>query len=132
MRISDWSSDVCSSDLAGMRVLIHTPYLVNLGSPTPTTLANSAALVAHNLRRAFEIGAEGVVVHTGPYVDPAGGSERYDAAMRQVREALLPVLERIEDDAAPYLLLEPTAGQGRSLCAGVEDLEAYQIGSAHV
>jgi len=109
----------------GMRVVIHAPYLVNLGSPTPTTFASSAALVAHNLRRAVEIGAEGVVVHTGSYVDPAGGPDRHAAAMRQVREALMPVLEQLEDDAAPSLLLEPTAGQGRSLCAGVDDLEPY-------
>ena len=45
--------------------------------------------------------------------------------MRQVREGLLPVLEAVADDAAPWLLLEPTAGQGRSLCAGVEDLAPY-------
>lgn len=111
---------------AGMRVLIHTPYLVNLGSPTPSTFENSAALVAHNLRRAVQIGAEGVVVHTGSYVDPDGGTAGFDAAMRRIREALLPVLDALAaDPAAPYLLLEPTAGQGRSLCAGVEDLEAY-------
>ena len=110
----------------GMRVLIHTPYLVNLGSPTMTTLERSAALVAHNLRRAVEIGAEGVVVHTGSDVDPEGGAARHAAALRQVREALLPVLDALGDDpAAPSLLLEPTAGQGRSLCARVDDLEAY-------
>jgi deoxyribonuclease-4 len=109
----------------GIRVVIHTPYLVNLGSPTPQTFASSAALVAHNLRRAVEIGAEGVVVHTGSYVDPDGGAARHAAAMRQVREALLPVLEMVADDHAPWLLLEPTAGQGRSLCAGVDQLEAY-------
>lgn len=111
---------------AGMRVVIHTPYLVNLGSPTPSTFENSAALVAHNLRRAVQIGAEGVVVHTGSYVDPDGGRQGYDAAMRRIREALMPVLDALaEDAAAPYLLLEPTAGQGRSLCAGVDDLEGY-------
>lgn len=115
----------------GMRVVIHTPYLVNLGSPTPTTYASSAALVAHNLRRAVEIGAEGVVVHTGSYVDPAGTAASHEAAMRRVREALLPVLEQIEDDAAPWLLLEPTAGQGRSLCASVDDLEAYLTALDH-
>ena len=109
----------------GLRVFIHTPYLVNLGSPTPATYESSVALVAHNLRRAAEIGAEGVVVHTGSYVDPAGGAERHRAAMAQVREGLLPVLDAIADDAAPWLLLEPTAGQGRSLCAGVDDLEPY-------
>jgi deoxyribonuclease-4 len=42
-----------------------------------------------------------------------------------VREGLLPVLDALEGDHTPYLLLEPTAGQGRSLCAGVEDLQPY-------
>ena len=69
----------------GTRVFIHAPYLVNLGSPTAATYEKSVATVAHNLRRAAEIGAEGVVVHTGSYVDPSGSSERYGAAMRQVR-----------------------------------------------
>ncbi|MGA8255016.1 MAG: deoxyribonuclease IV [Nocardioides sp.] len=115
----------------GMRAFIHTPYLVNLGSPTVTTYENSVALVAHNLRRAVEIGAEGVVVHTGSYVDPTGGVEGYEAAMRQVREGLLPLLDALADEAAPWLLLEPTAGQGRSLCAGVEDLEPYLAALDH-
>ncbi|TIC80953.1 deoxyribonuclease IV [Nocardioides sp. GY 10127] len=115
---------------AGMRTFIHTPYLVNLGSPTPATYEKSVAVVAHNLRRAAEIGAEGVVVHTGSFVDadPEGSAEKLAVAMRQVREGLLPVLEALEDTAdgpAPWLLLEPTAGQGRSLCAGVDDLEPY-------
>lgn len=116
----------------GLRAFIHAPYLVNLGSPTPATYEKSVAIVAHNLRRAAEIGAEGVVVHTGSYVDPSTTPEesqdRYAAAMRQVREGLLPVLAALGDDPegpAPWLLLEPTAGQGRSLCAGVEDLVGY-------
>ncbi len=112
----------------GIRTFIHSPYLVNLGSPTPKTYENSVAVVAHNLRRAAEIGAEGVVVHTGSYVDPSGdpqgAAERHAAALAQVREGLLPLLEALGEDG-PWLLLEPTAGQGRSLCAGVEDLSAY-------
>ncbi|KQW53349.1 endonuclease IV [Nocardioides sp. Root1257] len=105
----------------GTRTFIHAPYLVNLGSPTPSTYENSVASVAHNLKRAAEIGAEGVVVHTGSYVGDADDTQ----AMKQVREGLLPLLEAIEGDDAPWLLLEPTAGQGRSLCAGVEDLAPY-------
>jgi deoxyribonuclease-4 len=113
--------EACSD--AGMRVFIHSPYLVNLGSPTAATYEKSVASVAHNLKRAAEIGAEGVVVHTGSCV--AEGSA--EAAMRQVREGLLPLLETLGDseDPTPWLLLEPTAGQGQSLCAGVEDLAAY-------
>src|SRR6478736_5443066 len=105
----------------GTRTFIHAPYLVNLGSPTAKTYESSVASVAHNLKRAAQIGAEGVVVHTGSYV----GDEDDKQAMKQVREGLLPLLELVEDDDAPWLLLEPTAGQGRSLCAGVDDLEPY-------
>jgi deoxyribonuclease-4 len=104
----------------GVRSFVHTPYLVNLGSPTPATYERSVASVAHNLARAVRLGAEGVVVHTGSCVEEGA----LDAALRQVREGLLPVLDRL-DDEAPWLLLEPTAGQGRSLCAGVDDLGPY-------
>jgi deoxyribonuclease-4 len=103
----------------GVRAYVHTPYLVNLGSPTRVTYERSVASVAHNLGRAARLGAEGVVVHTGSCVDDG----MLDAALRQVREGLLPVLDATDD--GPWLLLEPTAGQGRSLCAGVDDLEPY-------
>jgi deoxyribonuclease-4 len=115
--------DACAE--RGMRTFIHAPYLVNVGSPTPATYERSVASVAHNLRRAIEIGAEGVVVHTGSCVAQGEGTAAYHAAMRQVREGLLPILDTLDSDAAPWLLLEPTAGQGRSLCAGVEDLAPY-------
>jgi deoxyribonuclease-4 len=104
----------------GIRTFVHTPYLVNLGSPTAATYERSAAMVAHNLGRAARIGAEGVVVHTGSCVDEGS----FDQALRQVREGLLPVLDALPEDG-PWLLLEPTAGQGRSLCAGVADLGPY-------
>jgi deoxyribonuclease-4 len=114
---------------SGIRVVVHAPYLVNLGSPTPLTYERSVASVAHNLRRAVEIGAEAVVVHTGSYVTPpdagTGAPGLHDEALKRVREGLLPILDTIEDPQLPWLLLEPTAGQGRSLCAGVEDLAAY-------
>lgn len=108
----------------GIRTFIHTPYLVNLGSPTPATYEKSVALVAHNLRRAAEIGAEGVVVHTGSFVSTSEDFGHRDG-LRQVREGLLPLLDTVTDESAPWVLLEPTAGQGRSLCAGVDDLTGY-------
>ena len=107
-------------EASGRRVFVHTPYLVNLGSPTPATYQRSVATVAHTLGRAVQIGAEGVVVHTGSCVDDG----LVTTALRQVREGLLPVLDALGEDG-PLLLLEPTAGQGRSLCAGVDDLEPY-------
>lgn len=111
-------ADGCAE--AGIRSFVHAPYLVNLGSPTPATYHRSVDAVAHTLRRAAGIGAEGVVVHTGSCVD-----EGYvDRALRQVRDGLLPLLDELTE-GDPDLLLEPTAGQGRSLCAGVADLGGY-------
>ena len=105
---------------ARIPAFVHAPYLVNLGSPTAETLTRSVSSLRHALARGRAIGARGVVVHTGSAV--AGGNR--DAAMRQVREALLPILEDLPHDG-PDLLLEPTAGQGQSLCAVVDDLGPY-------
>ncbi|MET9339728.1 deoxyribonuclease IV [Nonomuraea sp. NPDC003804] len=104
---------------SGVLSFIHTPYLVNFGSPSPETLANSIAVTRHTLRRGVETGSRGVVVHTGSAV-----SQSRDDALRQLREHLLPLLEEIPDDG-PDLLLEPMAGQGAMLCATVQDLEPY-------
>ncbi len=112
----------------GLTVLVHAAYLVNLGSPVPETARRSAAALAHSLRRAREVGAAGVVVHTGSCV--TAGSR--DDAMRQVRELLLPQLDGLDDaPGGPQLLLEPTAGQGQSLCATIDDLEAYLAALDH-
>jgi deoxyribonuclease-4 len=104
---------------AGVDTYVHVPYLANFGSPTPETLASSVAIVRYTLGRGREIGAKGVVVHTGSAV-----SQPRDDAMRQLREHLLPLLDEIPDDG-PDLLLEPMAGQGAMLCATVQDLEPY-------
>lgn len=116
---------------SGIRVVVHAPYLVNLGSPNAQTYERSVASVAHNVRRAVEIGAEGVVVHTGSYVDATGAPGLREAALARVREGLLPILEPLDAPGRPWLLLEPTAGQGRSLCAGVEDLAPYLAALDH-
>jgi deoxyribonuclease IV len=99
---------------------VHTPFLVNVGSPTPATVDQSIATIAHNLARGMRLGVRGVVVHAGSAV----GEDRYDAALRQLHERLLPVLEALPD-GAPRLLVEPTAGGGKSLAATVEDLGPY-------
>ncbi|GAA2406893.1 deoxyribonuclease IV [Actinomadura vinacea] len=100
-------------------VYVHTPYLVNFGSPSAETLEKSVASVRHSLERGRAIGARGVVVHTGSAV-----SQSYEDALAQVREHVLPLLEEIPDDG-PDLLLEPMAGQGKMLCAKVQELGPF-------
>ena len=99
---------------------IHTPFLVNVGSPTEATVEQSVTAIVHNLRRGAQLGCRGVVVHAGSAV----GEDRYEAALRQLHERLLPVLEAAPADG-PRLLIEPTAGGGKALAATVEELGPY-------
>lgn len=99
---------------------VHASFLINLGSPDVAIAEKSATSLAHTVERARVIGARGVVVHTGSAV----AKDRYDEAMVQTRDLLLPILDALPDDAPP-VLLEPTAGQGQSLCSTLDELDEY-------
>jgi deoxyribonuclease-4 len=109
----------CAAD--GIPAYVHAPYLINFGSHTPATVEQSVSSLRHSLRRAREIGALGVVVHTG---SATGGRQR-ETALAQARGQMMPLLEELTHPEDPWLLLEPTAGQGASLCSLVEDLGPY-------
>lgn len=100
---------------------VHAPYLINFGSHTEATVERSVESLRHSLRRGREIGALGVVVHTGS----ATGGRARETALKQVREHLLPLLDELTHDDDPFLLLESTAGQGASLCSRTWDLGPY-------
>lgn len=103
-----------------IQTYVHAPFLINLGSPTQSTYENSLASTAYSLKRGREIGALGVVIHTGSAVDEA----HIEKAWRQIRAGMAPILERL-DGQDPWLLLEPTAGQGQSLVRKLDDLSKY-------
>jgi deoxyribonuclease IV len=108
-------------------VYIHASLLVNLGSPTPDTVERSTATLAHCLARGAAIGAAGVVYHAGSAV-----AEAYaHTALRQVRGALVPLLDLAASNGWPKLLVEPSAGGGRSLVARVEQLGPYLAAVDH-
>ena len=105
----------------GLPAYIHASLLVNVGSPTELTVERSIAVLAHALDRGEAIGATAVVFHAGSSVDPAHDAK----AMHQVREALLPLLDSAAQRNLPKLLVEPSAGGGRSLASKVQDLGPY-------
>ena len=111
----------------GVTAYIHACLLVNLGSPTAETVRRSVDCLRHALRRGRDIGAAGVVFHAGSAVD----DDRADGALRQVREALLPVLDEALAAGGPPLLVEPSAGGGRCLAKRVEDLGPYLAAVDH-
>lgn len=100
---------------------VHASLLVNLGSPTAATVTQSTAALAHSLERGAAIGARAVVFHAGSAVDDG----HHPTAIRQVREQLLPLLDSTAARGGPRLLVEPSAGGGRSLAARVEQLADF-------
>lgn len=123
MPVVDRASDESFRDralAADLVTFVHAPYLINFGSPTDQTYQNSLASIAYSLERAARIGAEGVVVHTGSAVDP----RHLETAWKQIHDGVLPILDSLPE-SGPYLLLEPTAGQGQSLVKRLDDLAHY-------
>lgn len=119
----DPGSDATFAELTAARrlpVFVHSAYLVNLGSPVEVTRHKSAQSVRDAVARGARLGARGVVVHAGSAVD-AG---QRDTAYKLLREALLPVLDGLQD-SDPDILVEPTAGGGQPLAASVDDLAPW-------
>ncbi|WP_431682944.1 deoxyribonuclease IV [Kitasatospora sp. KL5] len=107
---------------AGIPAYVHAPYLINFGSESAATRERSAASLRHSLHRARAIGALGVVVHTGSALCGTRAQ-----ALAHVRAGVMPLLDELDamGHHAPWLLLEPTAGQGSSLCGRMGDLADY-------
>ena len=105
----------------GVPSFIHTPFLVNVGSPTEATVEQSIASIAHNLARGAQLGLRGrrrarrLGRRRGPLRRRAAPAARAAAARCST--------PRRSD--GPRLLIEPTAGGGKSLAATVEDLGPY-------
>jgi deoxyribonuclease-4 len=112
---------VAGCDERGVAAYVHAALLVNLGSPTPLTVERSVESLRHSLLRGHAIGARAVVFHAGSTV----GASPVDTALKQVREALLPLLDQALAGGWPKLLVEPSAGGGNALAARVDDLGPY-------
>ena len=72
---------------------VHASFLINLGSPTTSTYENSLSATAYSLKRGKEIGAHGVVVHTGSAVDES----HVDQAWKQIHEGVMPILNNLKE-----------------------------------
>ena len=73
---------------------VHAPFLINLGSPTVGTYENSLASTAYSLKRGRQIGAKGVVIHTGSAVD----EKHLPTAWKQIHDGMMPVLNALSDE----------------------------------
>ena len=97
-------------------VFLHTPYLLNLGSPKKDIYEKSVESLKTELLRANELGIGFVVTHLGSHL----GYGKVNG-LRRVVKALGNSLSTVEKDVV--LLLENNAGTKNSLGSSFEDLQ---------
>jgi deoxyribonuclease-4 len=96
----------------------HASYLINLATATPVLSDQSIAAFIDELDRADALGLLGVVIHPGTCTE---GTE--EEGLRRIAEAIRAVLTTRPRGSA-MVLLEHTAGQGRTLGYRFEHLAA--------
>ena len=96
-------------------ILLHGPYLLNLGSADEALRQRSADAIASQLEWSDRLGAMGVVFHVGSF-----GKEDREIGMSRAAESIAAILDR--SAASSPLLLETTAGAGNSIGGRFEDL----------
>lgn len=101
---------------AGLPIIAHASYLINLASPDDALFAKSAAALADELDRCTRLGIGGLVLHPGAHVGSG-----VEAGIRRVAEGLDSVFEQ-HPSLEASVLLENTAGQGTTLGADLHDL----------
>jgi deoxyribonuclease-4 len=98
-------------------VVLHAPYLINLGTPDDTIWEKSIALLTWTMQRGNQLGARFVVFHTGSH-----RGSGVEAGIARVAQGIERVLK--ESPTPPSLLLENDVGAGHSLGHSFEQLAA--------
>lgn len=108
-------------EAASIPAYVHAPYLINFGSHTEATVEKSVESLRHSLRRAREIGALGVVVHTG---SATGGSTARRGAGPGAR-AHAPAAGRADPRRLPGSAAGVDGSTRASLCSRTWDFGPY-------
>lgn len=103
--------------------VLHAPYLINLGASDPEHLRRSVDLLAFYLTAAAQLGAMGVVFHSGSHKGVG-----FEAVLPQAVSAMREALARSPEEA--WLIIENTAGMGNHIAARFEEIARMMEGVA--
>ena len=99
------------------KIIIHAPYIINLGNPDELKFKNSIEILENELRRVLDFSVKTVVLHPGSSV---GFSK--EIGLNRVIDGLDLVLERFKNNDLT-IALETMSGKGSELCSTFEELK---------
>lgn len=112
-------------EAAGLPVVAHAGYLINLASPKEEVRERSHRALLDELRRCLALEVPGLVLHPGAPQD-----DGREVGIERVARGLDAVFDEL-GDAPVRVLLENTAGQGSTLGVSVAELEAIRSRAEH-
>jgi deoxyribonuclease-4 len=106
-------------------VIVHAPYLPNLGSSNRELYEKSVLHLKDDLRQSERLGAAYLVIHPGAF---SPGTD-LDTGLRHVSAALNEALAAVP--GRTQILIENMAGGGRRLCVPFTEIDRMLDGVAH-
>lgn len=107
-------------------VYAHAAYLINLLSNSDIVFQKSIKALRDTFIYATKLNIKGIILHTGSTVEAVEFDWIKDRLSNQVYSHLENIFEECSKYGnVPLLLLEPTAGQGKSVCNRPEDIDWY-------
>ncbi|CAM4313038.1 deoxyribonuclease IV [Paenibacillus alkaliterrae] len=99
-------------------IVVHAPYIVNLGSYKPDTFELAVSFLQEEMRRTDYIGVRNIVLHPGAYTDKDA-----EFGIARIAEGLNEVLSGTKETNV-NIALETMAGKGTEIGRSFEELAA--------
>lgn len=97
-------------------IVVHAPYIINLGSYKPDTFELAVNFLQEEIRRTHYIGVKQIVLHPGAYTDKDA-----EYGINRIAEGLNEVLSNTNDTDV-HIALETMAGKGTEIGRSFEEI----------
>ncbi|MWV44398.1 deoxyribonuclease IV [Paenibacillus sp. HJL G12] len=97
-------------------IVVHAPYIINLGSYKPNTFELAVSFLQEEIRRTHAIGVKNIVLHPGAYTD-----KDPDYGIERIAEGLNEVLDGTNETEV-HIALETMAGKGTEMGRTFEEI----------
>ncbi|MDZ4195760.1 MAG: deoxyribonuclease IV [Candidatus Izemoplasmatales bacterium] len=118
MKIKEAHELIRSSQIQFEHIIVHAPYIVNLGNPDPEKRNFAVSFLIEEVKRTHELGSKVMVLHPGAHMGdgPELGIQRISEGLQQIIDQTI--------DYPVTIALESMAGKGTEVGRNFQELAA--------